>query len=217
MPRIRTLLLVCIAACCLSTGCVRRRLTVRTSPPGAQVFVDDQEIGTTPCSSSFVYYGPGRKVTLIKDGYRTETLYQKLNPPWYQIPPLDFISENLSTREIRDERIVDVQLVPQEIVPQAKLLERANSLRFGAETGQITLPPGAESQPQIYMPGDGLPGGVPIPRYPLPAPAGSVELPPFSPATAAPTGQPEAIAPPPLITQPGVVQPAFPNGSIYGP
>jgi hypothetical protein len=74
MPRIRTLLLVCIAACCLSTGCVRRRLTVRTSPPGAQVFVDDQEIGTTPCSSSFVYYGPGRKVTLIKDGYRTETL-----------------------------------------------------------------------------------------------------------------------------------------------
>ena len=117
--------------CAGTTGCVRRRLTVRTQPPGAQVFVDDQEIGTTPCSSSFVYYGT-RKVTLIKDGYRTETIYQKLNPPWYQIPPLDFASDNLLIRELRDERIVDVQMVPQEIVPQARLLERANALRNGA-------------------------------------------------------------------------------------
>ena len=84
-----------VAAICLSsTGCVRRRLTVRSFPPGAQVFVDDQEVGTTPVSTSFVYYGT-RKVTLIKDGYRTETLFQKINPPWYQIPPLDFVSENL--------------------------------------------------------------------------------------------------------------------------
>jgi hypothetical protein len=224
MPRLRTLLLVCLAACCLSSGCVRRRLTVRSNPPGAQVFVDDQEIGTTPCSSSFVYYGT-RKVTLIKDGYRTETLYQKLSAPWYQIPPLDFASENLTIREIRDERVVDVQMVPQEIVPQAKLLERANSLRFGAETGQITLPPGAESKPQIHVPGDGLPDRVPIPRYPLPAPAGSVELPPLQPGTSPPAGEPEAIGPispgtPPLgppPVQPGVVQPAYPSGSIYGP
>src|SRR5687768_8431450 len=145
-------LLALLAATCLSTGCVRRRLTVLTHPPGAQVFVDDQEIGTSPCSSSFVYYGT-RKITLMKDGYRTETLYQKINPPWYQIPPLDFASENLSIREHRDERIVDVQLVPQEIVPQAKLLERANSLRTGAQTGQIILPVGSDApKPPISLP-----------------------------------------------------------------
>jgi hypothetical protein len=157
---------------------VRRRLTVRSSPPGAQVFVDDQEIGTTPCSSSFTYYGT-RKITLIKDGYRTETLHQPLYPTWYEIPPLDFVSENLVVRELRDERVVDVQLVPQEIVPESRLLERANALRGGAVTGQITLPPGTETkpQPQIGLPGQGLPGGVPIPRYPLPPPPGSVELP----------------------------------------
>src|SRR5207247_4817924 len=73
-PVVATLL---FAALCLSTtGCVRRRLTVRTNPPGAQVFVDDQEIGTTPCSAAFVYYGT-RKITLMKDGYRTETIFQK--------------------------------------------------------------------------------------------------------------------------------------------
>src|SRR6187402_1548714 len=100
----------CVICLCLANmGCVRRRLTVRTNPPGAQVFVDDQEIGVTPCSASFVYYGT-RKITVMKDGYKTETLFQKINPPWYEIPPLDFVSENLVSRELRDERIVEVQL-----------------------------------------------------------------------------------------------------------
>jgi hypothetical protein len=196
--------LVLAGLCLLPGGCVRRRLTVRTTPPGAQVFVDDQEIGTTPCSASFVYYGT-RKITLIKDGYRTETLYQKLATPWYELPPLDFINENLSPHEIRDERLVDVQLVPQEIVPYAKLLERAQTLRDGALTGNITpamtLPGAADPKPQISLPGEGLPGGAPIPRYPLPAPDsgqsfGSGEIVPLPPIEAVP-----APAQPP-ITRP---------------
>jgi hypothetical protein len=180
-----------VAVLCLSsTGCVRRRLTVRSFPPGAQVFVDDQEIGTTPVSSSFVYYGT-RKLTLIKDGYRTETLFQRINPPWYQIPPLDFVSENLLVREFRDERVVDVQLIPQEIVPQERLLERAQTLRDGALTGQITLPPGASpsAAPSFSFPGQGLPGGVPIPRYPLPAPGVGGELLPQEPSATAPSAE----------------------------
>jgi hypothetical protein len=189
------MLLALLAATCISTGCVRRRLTVRTHPPGAQVFVDDQEIGTTPCSSSFVYYGT-RKITLIKDGYRTETLYQKMNAPWYEIPPLDFASENLLLREVRDERVVDVQLVPQEIVPQAKLLERANALRAGAASGQITLPPFDQTKPQMNLPGEGLPGGAPIPRYPLPLPPGAVELPAFQPPVPSSGNTPELIGSP---------------------
>src|SRR5947207_3628296 len=87
--RVRLFFVALVAAQAIfATGCVRRRLTVRTNPPGAQVFVDDQEIGTTPCSSAFVYYGT-RKITIMKDGYRTETIFQKIPPPWYEIPPLD--------------------------------------------------------------------------------------------------------------------------------
>src|SRR5438270_5333169 len=157
-----------------SVGCVRRRLTVRTDPPGAQVFVDDQEIGTTPCSASFVYYGT-RKVTVMKDGYRTETVYQRINPPWYEIAPLDFLSENFVPLELRDERIVDVQLVPEEIVPQQKLLDRAQSLRDSARTGTVTpLSAVAASAPAaqapLGLPGQGLPGGQPLPYQPLPSP-----------------------------------------------
>src|SRR5262245_60488656 len=110
-------LLLAAAHVLFATGCVRRRVTIRTNPPGAQVFVDDQEIGTTPCSAAFVYYGT-RKITVMKDGYRTETIFQKIPPPWYEIPPLDFLAENVLPREVRDERVVDVQLVPQELMPQ---------------------------------------------------------------------------------------------------
>jgi PEGA domain len=166
-PRKPWLLVLLSALALLSTtGCVRRRMTIRTNPPGAQVFVDDQEIGTTPCSSAYVYYGT-RKVTVIKDGYKTETLYHKFNPPWYQIPPLDFITENLFSREIRDERILDVSLSPQEIVPEAPLRQRAEGLRRDARDRQYMplVPAAATQQPsatvtelpaEIGYPGQGL-------------------------------------------------------------
>jgi hypothetical protein len=166
-------------------GCVRRRLTVRTTPPGAQVFIDDQEIGTTPCSAAFTYYGT-RKITVMKEGYRTETLYQQIHPPWYELPPLDFVVENLVPREIRDERVVDVQLVPEEIVPPQRLLERAQSLRESARSGTITplvdgAAPAAEPirQPPLSLPGQGLPQGQPL-LYPPPQPTGG-PAPPLAP------------------------------------
>jgi hypothetical protein len=109
----------------------------------------------------------------MKDGYRTETLYQKFHPPWYEIPPLDFAVENLLPYEIRDERVVDVQLVPEEIVPQQKLLDRAQSLRDSARGGFVTPLVGTgavstDGPPKIGLPGQGLPGGQPIPYTPLP-------------------------------------------------
>src|SRR5262245_15446922 len=190
---------VLISLCTFAGGCVRRRMTVRTNPAGAKVFVDDQEIGVTPCSASYVYYGT-RKITVMKEGFRTETLYQKFYPPWYEIPPLDFVSENLVPREVRDERMVDVELVPDQLVPPQKLIDRAQSLRDGARTGYVTplvghtatAGPGAPALPQSGVPGQGLPGGQPLPYEPLPGPGGA-----FTPAPgpeslpfASPAGRP---------------------------
>jgi PEGA domain len=183
LPRLigRLALAICLAACLVGSGCVRRRLTIRSNPPGAQVYVDNQEIGTTPCSASFVYYGT-RNITIMKPGYRTEKVAQRLNPPWYEITPLDFMSENLVPMELRDERVVDIQLVPEEIVPQQKLLDRAQLLRESARTGTVTplnVPPVATTAPPaIGLPGQGLPGGQPLPYEPLPSPASA---PPFRP------------------------------------
>jgi hypothetical protein len=112
-------------------------MTIRSNPPGALVFVDDREIGVTPVSTEFTYYGT-RKLQLFKDGFETVTAKQKLSLPWYQIFPLDFITENLWPFEIRDERYVDFQLLPQQIVPNEQLLDRAQTLRQNNHQGHAT-------------------------------------------------------------------------------
>ena len=57
---------------------------VRSNPPGAMVYVDNQPIGTTPCATSFIYYGT-REIRLVKPGYETLTVNQPIPAPWYQI------------------------------------------------------------------------------------------------------------------------------------
>jgi len=132
-------------------GCVRRRMTVRSNPPGAVVFVDDQEIGTTPASTSFTYYGT-RKIQLIKDGFETLTVKQTFYPPWYEITPLDFVSENLWPHEVRDEQFLDFQLQPQQLLPSEKLVERAESVRGGMRQGYTVPLPNATPTPQPIAP-----------------------------------------------------------------
>ncbi|TWT67457.1 PEGA domain-containing protein [Allorhodopirellula solitaria] len=119
---------------CLSSGCVRRRMTVRTSPPGATVSIDNQLIGTSPAATSFVYYGT-REIRVEKEGYRTETIRRKIKPPWYEWPVAEFVSETLWPGEIRDERIIDVELVPAVTESSDEVLGRAEHLRSQAIGG----------------------------------------------------------------------------------
>ena len=116
--------------CACFGGCVERRMTVRTNPPGALLYVDDYQIGETPISTNFTYYGD-RKIRLVKDGYETLTLLQPISTPWYEFFPLDFVAENLVPGEIRDQRTLDFQLKPQVVVPTEQLLSRAEDLRRG--------------------------------------------------------------------------------------
>ena len=109
--RARSCALVTLALLTLAVpaGCVRRRLAVRSNPPGAVVFVDNQQIGTTPCSVDFTYYGT-REIRLVKPGYETLTVNQPIPTPWYQIPPIDFVSENVLPNKIEDHRTVAFNL-----------------------------------------------------------------------------------------------------------
>lgn len=118
------------------SGCLRRRMMVRSNPPGAMVYVDNQQIGATPCSTDFVYYGT-REIRLVKPGYETLTVNQPIPAPWYEIPPLDFVSENLVPREIQDYRTLSYNLSPQVIVPTDQLLGRAEQLRQATGQGAV--------------------------------------------------------------------------------
>ena len=127
-------------------GRVRRRLTIRSDPPGALVYIDDQEIGITPVSTSFTFYGT-RKIQLIKDGYEMVTVKRTFRAPWYQITPLDFFTENLLSRELRDERVLDFKLAPQRIRSDTELRQRGSQLRRRAAEGIVAPPVGATPQP----------------------------------------------------------------------
>ncbi|WP_231932977.1 PEGA domain-containing protein [Botrimarina mediterranea] len=120
--------IVVLLAVVSATGCVRRRLTVRSNPPGAVVHVDNQRIGTTPCSVDYVYYGT-REVRMSLPGYETLTVNQPLPAPWYQWPGIDFISENLVPARIEDARTVSFNLQPARIEPAEQIIARGEDLR----------------------------------------------------------------------------------------
>jgi len=149
--------------CALQWGCVQRRLTIRSNPPGALVYIDDYPIGTTPVSTDFVYYGT-RKVRVVKSGFETLNVLQPIPAPWYQYPGLDFVTENVIPGEIRDERVVEYQLQPQLVVPSVQVLERGENLRGAAAGPPVASPPPAA--PSYGPPPEARPG---LPASPPPA------------------------------------------------
>ena len=186
--------------CAACTGCVERRLIVRSNPPGALLKIDDEEIGVTPVSTSFVYYGT-RKIQLVKDGYETLTLLQPIPAPWYEWPGIDLFSEHLVPGQRRDVRVLDYQLQPAAVVPTDQLLERGNQSRNQAHAGAQVVP--AEIVP--------APRGAPAPPPGTLAPGASVPnqsgaWPPLVQPLPAP--QPAPLQPAPWPPQPAPMQPA---------
>ena len=158
----RKIVLLGLLLALATTGCVQRRMFVRTNPPGALLYVDDYEVGTTPISVPFTYYGT-RKIRLVKDGFETLTLMETIRPPWYEIFPLDFVAENCVPGQVRDRRVLDYQLRPQMIVPTDQLLARAEELRRGAHSAP---------NPNMQPPSGAAPFQPPVGPEVIPAPAG---------------------------------------------
>ncbi len=174
-------------------------MLIRSNPPGALVYVDDYEIGRTPIAANFTYYGK-RKIRLVKDGYQTLTVLQSVPAPWYQIPPLDFFSDNLVPGEIRDERVLSYQMTPQVIVPPDELLSKAERLRQATHAAATPAP-----AVQVAPLGPAPPG---------PMPPGS--LPATQTGPAVPQAQPQATPQTAPTLPPGVggypVHPLPPSG-----
>ena len=124
-------LAVLVASLGMLEGCVERRYTIRSDPPGATVVINGEEIGPSPASRSFNYYGD-RKVTLLLDGYQTRTFIQPIKAPWWDNYLTEFFTENLVPVSLRDEREYKYVLEPAQMPFQEKLQERAESLRSDA-------------------------------------------------------------------------------------
>lgn len=116
------------------SGCVERRYTIRSNVP-ALVVVNGEELGTTPVSRSFWYYGD-REITLMAPGYETRHEIVEINAPWWDNLATEFFTENLVPYTFRDEREFTFELKPPPPVAPEDVRGRAEALR-----AQATQPP----------------------------------------------------------------------------
>ena len=125
---VRLILLSSLILIAGSAGCVRRMVTINTDPQGARVTLNDEEIGTSPVSVDFIWYGD-YDVILHKSGYETLHTHHKLLAPWYQVPPIDFVAEALVPFTIHDRREMFFTLEPAKEINREQLLENAAGFR----------------------------------------------------------------------------------------
>ena len=128
-------LAIILLAVLTQVGCVHRRVTVNSYPQGALVKLDGRDIGYTPASFDFTWYGT-REVQLLMDGYETRTEQIDINAPWYQKFPLDFVSDNFLGKHVTDHRQFNFQLQPKRADMSSDVMQRAGALRSEAQHGQ---------------------------------------------------------------------------------
>lgn len=161
-----TRLVALILAVGLLSGCVERRFVITTDPPGAVVYCNGEYMGLAGSPPAggvdkfFTYYGKYR-FTIVKDGYVTLTTEEMIDTPWYEIPPLDFFTENAYPFKQSDVRRLHFHLEKASPANAKELSDKANNLR--TVTDQIVSP--------LLPPKPGTPAGsvpVPIPAQPTP-------------------------------------------------
>jgi hypothetical protein len=96
----------------LLSGCVERLVAVRSEPPGAILYVDGERAGETPCDVPYVWYGT-REMALERRGFKPVREMLPLRPPWWQIFPLDFVTDVLIPFTITDRLEVTYALEPE--------------------------------------------------------------------------------------------------------
>lgn len=185
--RFISIVMLLVVASLLFCGCVRRRMTVRSNPPGAMVYLDGKEIGKTPFSTNFDFYGK-REFRVVKEGYETKTVLLEVWAPWYEWIGIDFFSEVLLPGKLTDRHYYEFDMQPESVVPPSELFGRAEDLRRIAQangtmsannasrisavpstpSGSISPPPNSQYSP--YIPNQSPQYAPPetTPTYPTP-------------------------------------------------
>ena len=139
----RTKMIILAAAATVAAavgGCVERKLTIVTEPSGAVVWLNDEEIGETPVTVNFNWYGDYR-VQVAKPGFETLNTHRAMERPLHDRPGFDFFAEVLWPGRIVDEYVWEFTLAPYEQPDTAQLLEQAEAMRAraGNELGKIAV------------------------------------------------------------------------------
>jgi hypothetical protein len=125
-------------------ACVERKLTVDSEPEGSLAFLNNQEVGRTPVTRQFTWYGD-YDVVLRREGYNTLKTNKNVIAPWWQWPPIDLVAEVLPIW-FKDEQHISFVLQP---TPESEgyagdLLERANEMRGQLHSSEFTRQPASQ-------------------------------------------------------------------------
>lgn len=120
-------------------GCVERRLTILTDPPEASVWLNDEEIGRTPVSVGFNWYGD-YKIRIEKEGYEILNTHQEMKRPLEDYFPLDFLTEVLWPGTIRRDLTWSFTLQPAVNPAPEQILQQADALQQKAREELSTTP-----------------------------------------------------------------------------
>ncbi|MCK4601867.1 MAG: PEGA domain-containing protein [Phycisphaerae bacterium] len=108
-------------------GCVDRKMTITSQPEGALVFVSDKEVGRTPLTMPFTWYGDYDIILRLED-YETLKTHANINAPIYEIPPFDLLS-HLAPWTYHDHRYLHYKLDKRIPSSDKVLIRRADELR----------------------------------------------------------------------------------------
>ncbi|MBN1796464.1 MAG: PEGA domain-containing protein [Sedimentisphaerales bacterium] len=109
-------------------GCVERQLAVKTIPDGALVTLNDEEIGPSPVTTSFNWYGD-YNVRISKDGYETLKTHRRLERPTHDKFPWDFVAQFLNPKRIVDKYEWTFELKEKQQLDTEALIDSAKKLR----------------------------------------------------------------------------------------
>jgi hypothetical protein len=126
--------LLVFLSCLLLPGCVHRIMTVKSEPDGALVYMNEQEIGRTPLSKEFLWYG-NYDVVVRKEGYATLKTQTPVMPPLWQIIPIDLVTDLMP---LTDEHVLVYHLQPSSPSDPAALMAHAEDMRAMLESSEHT-------------------------------------------------------------------------------
>jgi PEGA domain len=139
----RRLVSIACLSVLLTAGCgqVRREMTLESKPAGAVVYLNGEEVGRTPCTVNFTWYGE-YDLALRKEGYQSLKTTQAVVAPWWQWVPIDLMAELTPGKKI-DRRTYSYTLTqePEAGMPPAGMVTRAGTLKPLLESGEFTRKP----------------------------------------------------------------------------
>ena len=120
-----------LAGLAAMTGCygqVQRTISIDSEPRGALCWLNDNEIGRTPVTVPFTWYGT-YAVRLEQPGYETLVTEAKVRAPISQWIPLDLAFETVVPGVHYDTHAFHFDLKKAEPLDPEALRQRAESLR----------------------------------------------------------------------------------------